>query len=122
MGGVGFALVGQQVASVLDTEYSQMDPNLATAVSVVKSQVDQGFTVTQVAAASLLLPIVFAFVKMFAANQADKLDAAKHRREREAKEHDVDLEVRKARELAAIQASVTTAPAPAAPLRSVTGG
>lgn len=110
MGGVGLMIAGQQVGSLLDTEYDKIitDSNLGAAAAAVRSQVNQGFDVNTVAFASLLLPIFYGVLKMMQMSHAQKIAERAAKLERETKEHDVELDLKRAREMALIAAGAAT--------------
>ncbi len=98
MGGASVLMIGQQGLSLVDQEFDKLDPNLAAAAHAIQGQVSQGFTLTQVALATLVLPIIYQGVKILMGYAGVHQDTLKDRRDRERARFDSELRLKEERE------------------------
>jgi hypothetical protein len=115
MGAAGLLLVAQQGASLLDSEFEKLSPDLSATLHVVNSQLTEGLSASQIAVATIGLPLAYQLIKMIS-------DARREKRERITREHTSKLEIdsmaarlRLEREHAASMKEITAAPVTSAP-------
>jgi len=92
-GAVGmFAIMGQQASQYLDAQFDGIDPNLLAALGSVEKQMTQGLTATQIALASIAIPIAYQLIKVGQGFSTSRHETVAAKRERETLEHAAKVE------------------------------
>jgi len=97
--GVSGLLVGaQQAASMLDQEYSAIDPTLEATIHGVNKAVSEGFSVWQIAVATICLPIAIKGMEIYKTHAQSKQEEKREALNRETLKLKAELEERQRRD------------------------
>jgi hypothetical protein len=98
MGASGVLMAAQSGASLLDQEYSAIDPTLSVTLQTAQKAISEGFSVWQIAVATICLPIAIKGLEIYKTHAQSKQEEKAAARERDKLRLEAELDAQRKRE------------------------